>query len=62
MSKEEVKTAISALLDDAPQKALEQVLEYLQSVKGQSEKSIKRAENLRRILEEDKGLLSKLAQ
>lgn len=62
MSKDEVKTAISALLDEAPQKALEQVLEYLQSVKGQSEESIKRAENLKRILEEDKELLSKLAQ
>ncbi len=35
MSKEEVKMAISALLDDEPQKALEQVLEYLKSEKGE---------------------------
>lgn len=62
MSNNEVKTAISALLDEAPQKALEQVLEYLKSVKGQSEESVKRAENLRRILEEDSELLSRLAQ
>ncbi len=61
MSNNEVKTAICALLDEAPQNALEQVLEYLKSVKGQSEESVKRAENLRRILEEDSELLSRLA-
>ncbi|KOF01669.1 MULTISPECIES: hypothetical protein [Roseivirga] len=62
MSREEVKTAINQLLDNTPEKALQEVYDYLKSVQGKSDKSVSLSQNLRTILTEDKELLERLAQ
>lgn len=62
MSREEVKTAISELLDQAPEPALQEIFDYLVSVLGKPDSSVKLSQNLRTILTEDKELLSRLAQ
>ncbi|WP_296619047.1 hypothetical protein [Marivirga sp.] len=63
MSKEEVKIAIHDLLEQSSEKALKEVLEYLEAVKNKkstSDNSLKK--NLNRILKEDKNLLNRLAK
>ncbi len=62
MSREEVKTAINALLDNTPEQVLQEVFDYLKSIEGKSDKSISLSKNLRTILTEDKELLERLAQ
>ena len=62
MGKEEVKTAISELLDNTPEQVLQEVYDYLKSVQGKSNKSVSLSHNLRTILTEDKELLERLAQ
>ena len=62
MSREEVKTAISQLLENTPEQVLNEVLEYLKSVENKPSDSIFLAQNLRTILTEDKELLERLAQ
>ncbi len=62
MSREEVKIAINELLEHAPEPALQEVFNYLKLVQDKSESSIALSQNLRRILAEDKELLSRLAQ
>ncbi|WP_424961483.1 hypothetical protein [Ekhidna sp.] len=62
MSREEVKSAINELLENTPEKVLNEVFEYLKAVESKSEKSISLSQNLRRILTEDKKLLERLAQ
>ena len=62
MGKEEVKTAISELLDNTPEQVLQEVYDYLKSVQRKSNKSVSLSHNLRTILTEDKELLERLAQ
>ena len=62
MSREEVKAAISQLLENTPEKVLNEVLGYLKSVENKPSDSIFLAQNLRTILTEDKELLERLAQ
>ncbi|MFT6873597.1 MAG: glutamate formiminotransferase [Roseivirga sp.] len=62
MSREEVKTAISELLDNTPEQVLQEVFDYLKSVQGKSNDSISLSKNLRTILTEDKELLERLAK
>ncbi|MEQ9229562.1 MAG: hypothetical protein JXQ96_21760 [Cyclobacteriaceae bacterium] len=62
MSREEVKTAISELLDNTPEQVLQEVFDYLKSVQGKSNESVSLSQNLRTILTEDKELLERLAQ
>ncbi|MEQ9308045.1 MAG: hypothetical protein RLN90_01220 [Balneolaceae bacterium] len=62
MSKEQVKTAISELLDNTSEQVLQEVYDYLKSVQGKSTESISLSHNLRTILTEDKELLERLAQ
>lgn len=62
MSREEVKSAITELLENSPEQALQEVLIYLKSIQGNSDKSVTLAKNLRTILTEDKELLKRLAQ
>ena len=62
MGREEVKTAISELLDNTPEQVLQDVFDYLKSVQGKSNESISLSQNLRTILTEDKELLERLAQ
>jgi hypothetical protein len=62
MSKEEVKIAIKALLEETPEQVLQEVYDYLKSVQGKSEQSVSLSQHLRTILTEDKELLERLAQ
>jgi hypothetical protein len=62
MSREEVKTAISELLDNTPEQVLQEVFDYLKSVQGKTNESVSLSQNLRTILTEDKELLERLAQ
>ncbi|MFY0654671.1 MAG: hypothetical protein JXQ96_21740 [Cyclobacteriaceae bacterium] len=62
MSRKEVKTAISELLDNTPEQVLQEVFDYLKSVQGKSNESVSLSQNLRTILTEDKELLERLAQ
>ena len=62
MSREEVKTAINALLDNTSEEVLQEVFDYLRTVQGKSKESVFLSQNLRTILTEDKELLERLAQ
>ena len=62
MSREEIKTAISELMDNTPDAVLNEILDYLQSVSGNSADSVQLSQNLRMILTEDRELLQRLAK
>jgi len=62
MSREEVKSAITELLENSPEQALQEVLIYLKSIQSSPDKSVTLAKNLRTILTDDKELLKRLAQ
>ena len=62
MTGKQLKSKITEVLDEVPEAILAEVWEYLNVVRGKSEKEIRRAHNLQRILKEDKVLLEKLAQ
>jgi hypothetical protein len=61
MSREELKSAITELLENSPEQALQEVLIYLKAIQGSPDKSVTFAKNLRTILTEDKELLKRLA-
>ena len=62
MSREEIKIAISELLDNTPEQVLQEVFDYLKSAQGKSNESVSLSLNLRTILTEDRELLERLAQ
>jgi len=62
MTKKEIKAEIEKVLDQIPESVLEDLLQYLNSLKTKTSEKIKMSKNLKKILEEDKSLLEKLAQ
>jgi len=62
MTATQIKTEIRKVLDNVPEDALQDVLDYLKELQLSSPEQIKLTNNLRRILLEDKQLLEKLAQ
>jgi len=58
----QIKTEIQKVLDKVPENVLADVLDYLKQVEVQSNGSIMQNKNIQKILEEDKGLLKRLAQ
>lgn len=62
MTAQEVKSQIKKLLEEIPEDALPQVLEYLQQVKSMSAEEVRLGQNLNQILKEDKDVLKRLAQ
>jgi len=62
MSRQEIKSAINQILEKTPDSVLNEVLDYLNSVKNQSEQTVVMSQNLRTILAEDKELLGRLAK
>jgi hypothetical protein len=62
MTSIEIKTEIQKVLDQVPENVLEDVLDFLKELQGKSTDQIKLANNLRKILSEDRELLEKLAQ
>ncbi len=62
MTKEQLKEEIQKVLDEVPEAALEDILKYLKDVRSQSSDKVEMSQNLRKILDEDKELLNRLAQ
>jgi hypothetical protein len=62
MTAKQIKTEIQKVLDSVPEVVLEDILKYLQSIQNKSSDSISLSQNIRKILEEDRELLEKLAQ
>lgn len=62
MSTAEIKDEINRVINTMPDTTLEAVLSYLKNVAETDLQNVKRANNLKRILEEDDNLLRRLAQ
>ncbi|MDN3654301.1 hypothetical protein QWZ08_01610 [Ferruginibacter paludis] len=62
MSKEEIKSEVSKVLDRFPDKALEELLTWLKEIDAKRESITPFTSSLDKILEEDKELLTRLAQ
>lgn len=62
MSKEEIKHEIRRVLDRLPDKALQDILAFLKTMKGTQTFSFADRAALDKILSEDKDLLEKLAK
>ena len=62
MSTKELKEAIQQRLDDVPPAILQEVLEFLREFQAKSTKEQKRIVGLRRILDEKRELLLRLAK
>ena len=62
MTKEQLKEEIQRALDEVPETALADILKYLKEVSSKSSDKVEMSQNLRKILDEDKELLDRLAQ
>lgn len=62
MTSIELKKEIQSVLDKLPEESLADVLAFLRSIDELNASKVLMADNLRRILNEDKQLLEKLAQ
>lgn len=62
MAVPEIKNEILKVLDTFPDDVLSEVLKFLKSVKGKSLHTIGLSQSFKKILEEDKELLEKLAK
>jgi len=62
MSTAEIKTEIQQVINNVPEDALIDILNYLKLVQNQSADQIRQTVNFRKILLEDRGLLAKLAE
>lgn len=58
----QIRTEIQKVLDNVPENALQDVLDFLKELQSASPEHIKLTNNLRQILAQDKELLEKLAQ
>jgi mRNA-degrading endonuclease RelE of RelBE toxin-antitoxin system len=62
MSIAEIKSEINKSLDKIPENVLQDVLNYLKDLENLPSDKIERAQHLRKILNEDKNLLERLAK
>lgn len=62
MTTKQLIAEINKVLDHVPDSVLSNILSYLKTVEGKSEEEIDRTGYLKRILEEDKELLERLAK
>ena len=62
MTSTQIKNKIQKVLDNVPESALQDVLEFLKELQSSTPQQIKLTRNFRQILTEDKELLEKLAQ
>ena len=62
MSKEEIKAEINKVLDRFPDKALVELLNFLKEIEAKRDSITPFTSSLNKILEEDKELLTRLAQ
>jgi hypothetical protein len=62
MTTKQIKTEIQKVLDTVPEPVLEDILKYLKSLQGKPGDIINLSNNLKKVLEEDRELLEKLAR
>lgn len=62
MSKEEIKHEINKVLDQFPEKALQELLDFLKELEAKQTFAAIRTNYLQQILTEDRELLKRLAQ
>ena len=61
MKTKQVKTEIQKLLDTAPDNILQELLEFLKQAQAQNKDKSALSSHLKKILQEDRELLEKLA-
>lgn len=62
MKPAEIKTELHKVIDTFPEDSLQDLLDFLNELQGQSPAKARLSNNLRQILAEDKELLEKLAK
>ncbi len=62
MTTKQIKQEITKVLEQVPDEVLTDILDYLNELKGKSEDQVLKVQRFRRILQEDKSLLKRLAQ
>lgn len=62
MSTTELKEELHKAVENVPETSLNEALTFLKSLQLNSEEKLKRARNFKRILEEDKDVLERLAK
>ena len=62
MTRTQIQAEIHKVIDNVPESILQDVLDFLKELQAQPADKVKLANNLRKILLEDKELLEKLAQ
>lgn len=62
MTSIQIKAEIDKLLGEIPEDALQSVLDLLNEIKSQPAENTRLAANIKKIMEEDKELLRRLAQ
>jgi len=62
MSRDELKEEIAKVLETVPEEILEDVLDYLKLLITNPKEKLSMTTKLRQIINEDEGLLQKLAQ
>jgi hypothetical protein len=62
MTTQDIKNKINKVIDEVPESYLPDILSYLNQLKKSSPKNIDTIRNFRKILEEDRTLLQKLAK
>jgi hypothetical protein len=62
MNIKEIKQEINKTLDRIPEEVLGEILDYLKKLEGKKPDTFTLARDLKKILEEDKHLLERLAQ
>ena len=62
MSTRDIKEKINNVLDSIPDEILEDVLKYLKALTDKTKEKISLSQNIRKILEEDRSLLERLAK
>jgi hypothetical protein len=62
MNNEEFKMEILKALNEMPENVLRDLLNYLQRMQKENKGEVKMSNHLRKILEEDQKLLTRLAQ
>ena len=62
MTKQQLKSEIQKVLDKVPETVLEDILRYLKEIESKPVNQVEMSGLLRKIINEDKELLEKLAQ
>ena len=62
MTTRQIKSRIKEAIDNIPDNALEEILNYLEEIQGKTEDDVLKSQRLRKILTEDRELLEKLAR